>query len=1162
MAGILSESESSGHGVIGDDTLQSEPPPPTRQRRAAPKAKKEPKQPRLLQYNTNMPAVKLVQWVEAAMFLKAQKDIESATEAFARVLTETEDEAFQLLTKTPKACREILRTARVRIDVVAMLYFRAMWAKLDLSQVSIHIWIDGSPQWRGLEMFSASMDLFVGDRVERRLLPCIALKSSQMDSLNKCVALLYGIWLLVGPSAEALRAFTSRVVSICSDSGVERGVVDMEDLVGDLLWLISGKVQPQPLPGAQLFPLAIRAQGWKHVLDGAIKNSLETIPWFAVFLERVKAVNTYLRDYNRNEAMVKNLKSRGLHGLAGMVESVKLVNFATWRWSTLEYVLEGLAPMMQSFLIFFDPEPFRKTRGPTKLAAVCAACSDGEWMRKFNFTLWLTQWLGALLRWGGGCACHPGSSEPCDRKGRNLPRAHTEGLAKLRVGLSEANAWVEATYGGGQLFLDQVQGCARKAFAIAVQKLDHLDKLPFLLARLGEPGVRGRVLYQYSEAPPERHHRLTNDFLAEGSSLRAAVDAMDSEGGGMSPELAYRVKVLGDVPLDDSVAEGPHARMARLQIHSRRATWAWHASTMRLRQNLTDIKRFRGEGYEELQFLWDRWSTVLRPPTNDRRASLRALRRSRKAIENSLYHLDYNVIIEDAPTGAQVLPIEAPLAIEDGVIPEDENEDEAGRDACEEEALGVAPESPAPAGEDAGDAIVAVPAAHRLAVHHQELRLMRDYASACLEDFAFYTLGTGDIDEDAAFAPYIAFQVIRRSTRAILVPTFADEAKGGVHLSVGAQVLEVWTPPPQDPLSGAQRLEFYVVGETEVLDIIDLCRGDRAQLQKFLRWDAEESDVQGCRSLVRPRVASPQLSLGDVHMPALGLAMVLEQRGWTAVQRRVVHFPGAEEKEYDGRQLAAKAPYLQCLVALDQLWSRGLTHLPSALPQAPYRHAIGCDSLANFDWAATDHKEKLLTLKGKAITLQALKVQQMPTAVPLVDAPPAALPSGVLGESEEEPDPAASEPLLALEGPVVDPAATPPAASSSSDSSSDSSSESDTEDQPAEPPAPAAPAEEVLVGELEAPAWAPPARIFGMPVTRLRSKNGDTLLVRCHVHADCKKTRMVSMWADEFGPDACVAYLRTWQSKADSHTAAAHAELFPKKEDVREFLSAARGSAD
>ena len=86
----------------------------------------------------------------------------------------------------------------------------------------------------------------------------------------------------------------------------------------------------------------------------------------------------------------------------------------------------------------------------------------------------------------------------------------------LNKGLATAAEWTEADFGGSASLLHAAKGSVRAMYDILIDKMVHYDKLPYLRARLGEPGVRGRILLQYREAPPCQHHRVTNLFLGSG----------------------------------------------------------------------------------------------------------------------------------------------------------------------------------------------------------------------------------------------------------------------------------------------------------------------------------------------------------------------------------------------------------------------------------------------------------------------------------------------------------------------------------------------------------------------------------------------------------------------------------------------------------------------
>ena len=114
-------------------------------------------------------------------------------------------------------------------------------------------------------------------------------------------------------------------------------------------------------------------------------------------------------------------------------------------------------------------------------------------------------------------------------------------------------------------------GVRQGTYALAVDKINFLDRIPYLFARLREPGVKERCLQQWRAAPLALHQRVSCEFLQPGhsSGLRAHVDQVPPDGTNVHPDLATEIESIANIPLDDSVGEGPHAKATAI---GRRAT--------------------------------------------------------------------------------------------------------------------------------------------------------------------------------------------------------------------------------------------------------------------------------------------------------------------------------------------------------------------------------------------------------------------------------------------------------------------------------------------------------------------------------------------------------------------------------------------------------------
>ena len=88
-----------------------------------------------------------------------------------------------------------------------------LWLTFDPEDLYIFLFVDASPQFRGRELFAASMDLMVGsmsEHFERKLLPQVRIWTGLFTALGKVVALLWQIWLTAGPDYAQVRLFVTR----------------------------------------------------------------------------------------------------------------------------------------------------------------------------------------------------------------------------------------------------------------------------------------------------------------------------------------------------------------------------------------------------------------------------------------------------------------------------------------------------------------------------------------------------------------------------------------------------------------------------------------------------------------------------------------------------------------------------------------------------------------------------------------------------------------------------------------------------------------------------------------------------------------------------------------------------------------------------------------
>ena len=310
--------------------------------------------------------------------------------------------------------------------MVAMLAWRAMWREMirqSVGHTALYLWIDSSPQLRGVELHAGTCDLFDGDFNRRWLLPVVALPEDSWDATGKTIALLWTVLLVVGPTLPALRSFLGRVRSITTDQGTERKVVAMPDVLPEFL-LYAGFPGPPIVDGNNfLFPRAMHMPGWKHKWDLVIRRALSTQRWFPFWLDHLKATISWLRSSPNRRSLSADLKRRGFSGLSELVKNLSLPTFAQWRWNTLTGCCRSLGTVFWSLAERIDPLSIRRNGSDAvKFRKLCYTMVDETWQLQLKFVTWLTEIFGILLQLGRRVRLPP----------RTAPDGHRGGLCRKR----------------------------------------------------------------------------------------------------------------------------------------------------------------------------------------------------------------------------------------------------------------------------------------------------------------------------------------------------------------------------------------------------------------------------------------------------------------------------------------------------------------------------------------------------------------------------------------------------------------------------------------------------------------------------------------------------------------------------------------------------------
>jgi hypothetical protein len=108
-------------------------------------------------------------------------------------------------------------------------------------------------------------------------------------------------------------------------------------------------------------------------------------------------------------------------------------------------------------------------------------------------------------------------------------------------------------------------------------------------------------------------------------------------------------------------------------------------------------------------------------------------------------------------------------------------------------------------------------------------------------------------------------------------------------------------------------------------------------------WKAVESDIDGCTSLIEPRMAEPPRESIDFLSKKISFLLLIEEvyrRGWRlpSEDRRCEPNTGPFATVFSKQKLSQRVQaYFQCLLMLPLLWDRGLQSFLHTLPAAYYQ---------------------------------------------------------------------------------------------------------------------------------------------------------------------------------------------------------------------------------
>ena len=250
-----------------------------------------------------------------------------------------------------------LRRHVVPLDIAAMLFYRK-WYKHN-GPTFRYLSYDASPI-KGREWFATVervikradvCPLATGiPAVRKRLLPLHTLGACRLGLADKIQTHLHQVWLEYGPRVDDVRIANADVRQCLTDMGTEIGIADAKDTVGHCLG------QPSADHGVtgHLYPLALCVPGAQHIIDIALVQGLNSLPWCGGWQQTAKVMCQWLGAQMHRDLLAEFLPPPP-QGIGGQFELVTVLEAgvyisAEWRWKTLDNVTRGLTRVEEAIV--------------------------------------------------------------------------------------------------------------------------------------------------------------------------------------------------------------------------------------------------------------------------------------------------------------------------------------------------------------------------------------------------------------------------------------------------------------------------------------------------------------------------------------------------------------------------------------------------------------------------------------------------------------------------------------------------------------------------------------------------------------------------------------------------------------------------------------------
>ena len=840
-----------------------------------------------------------------AQYLKDKRDFQDAMGA-AHVVDHPEQEPEDRDTSKDNS-RSALLIAQGRLDILGLLLHRRQFHADRVHDMidAITLYSDSSPT-SGSEMQGMLCDVFrKGGGFERITLPGSTLQYGQCDAVSKTIALVWAVWLLVGPHIEELAYLFNKVVGVTTDFGVEVFTLMVPNILRAFVAWVSGTPLQQCMGLVdfenRLLPFAIRLSGFGHSMGNIMKKVGECITPWPRWLEALRHACAFWRNETwRNWARTAMRQGGVSEDIVKLVPTHFTANLAKWRYEAMPVVLTALDELRPVCEGPMRREWYANSQERAMMTQFFDACEDKAlWILIRCSNREVYSKAEEQRRWGMTCGCpehvqarlEHKSYPMCWKAGRRLEDAWPTIKLNCTEWDARADAMTIEECEGDEQVWRYVRTMVQQLAVMTRHRNKYLGTPPWSFALVLTVDGAKRFMRHLRSRPPQDHDPVTRRL---GDLCGAYVDAV-AEGGEPHPDLKEAHRRFCLATLNEGPGEGYHRGTTYEQKRAGGSTSAHLKQSNREQAVYAQVKRFRRRfgqrGQDVLKFEWVRYKRVLQ--TN--------LKRPWRPVDMRTKPFFRRVYREDELAEANWNSIVTKKGMERPAVPE------------------VDPDS--------------------------ATALQHEYVLAAVEVGAHYSLEVateGPVGEHGELAPHTemlhieVLKVAHAKAREHIMPTVFSADDESLVAPVAFLVHHL-ARLPEDVAGPGGGDSVHLFKDSEPVWVRPFALAPCvAWSGKLFSYDrATPSNQSGCIVLSDRRRAVPRHNLLDPKCPTLVITAYLRKQGWTSAAHAVTHETLAIA-DFDGVEAIKRKFYYQAVVALSRCLP--LTScLPSREPQNYYK---------------------------------------------------------------------------------------------------------------------------------------------------------------------------------------------------------------------------------